>query len=115
MPLLGDEHPIIDVHAVTSTPFTYSGINNCVLEDNGDGIVRIVTPVGINHKKIIDIGIVNYDTGLVSLNSFNISNYVGTSLKIFAIPRNKDIESVQNVILNIIEPDIDITIEQIRE
>lgn len=115
IPLLGDEHPIIDVHAITSTPFTYSGINNCVLEDNGDGIVRIVTPSGINHKKIIDIGTVNYDTGLVSLNSFNISNFTGTSLKIFAIPRNKDIESVQNVILNIIEPDIDITIEQIRE
>ena len=115
IPLLGDEHPIVDVHAITSTPFTYSGINNCVLEDNGDGVVRIVTPSGINHKKIIDIGTVNYDTGLVSLNSFNISNFTGTSLKIFAIPRNKDIESVQNVILNIIEPDIDITIEQIRE
>jgi hypothetical protein len=115
IPLLGDEHPIIDVHAITSTPFTYSGINNCTIEDNGDGIVRIVTPSGINHKKIIDIGTVNYDTGLISLNSFNISNFAGTSLKIFAIPRNKDIESVQNVILNIIEPDIDITIEQIRE
>jgi hypothetical protein len=115
IPLLGDEHPIVDVHAITSTPFTYSGINNCMLEDNGDGVVRIVTPSGINHKKVIDIGTVNYDTGLVSLNSFNISNFAGTSLKIFAIPRNKDIESVQNVILNIIEPDIDITIEQIRE
>lgn len=115
IPLLGDEHPIVDVHAITSTPFTYSGINNCTLEDNGDGILRIVTPSGINHKKIIDIGTVNYDTGLVSLNSFNISNFTGTSLKIFAIPRNKDIESVQNVIMNIIEPDIDITIEQIRE
>lgn len=115
IPLLGDEHPIVDVHAITSTPFTYSGINNCTIEDNGDGVVRIVTPSGINHKKVIDIGTVNYDTGLLSLNSFNISNFTGTSLKIFAIPRNKDIESVQNVILNIIEPDIDITIEQIRE
>lgn len=115
IPLLGDEHPIIDVHGVTSSPFTYNGISNCVLEDNGDGLVRIVTPVGSNHKKIIDIGTVNYDTGVVSLNNFNISNFAGTSLKIFGIPRNKDIESIQNVILNIIEPDIDITIEQIRE
>ena len=115
IPLLGDEHPIIDVHGVTSSPFTYNGISNCVLEDNGDGLIRIVTPVGSNHKKIIDIGTVNYDTGVVSLNNFNISNFAGTSLKIFGIPRNKDIESIQNVILNIIEPDIDITIEQIRE
>ena len=115
IPLLGDEHPIVDVHGVTSSTFTYNGISNCVLEDNGDGLIRIVTPVGSNHKKIIDIGTVNYDTGVVSLNNFNISNFAGTSLKIFGIPRNKDIESIQNVILNIIEPDIDITIEQIRE
>lgn len=115
IPLLGDEHHIIDVHGVTSTTFTYNGITNCSLEDNGDGLIRIVTPIGSNHKKIIDIGTVNYDTGVISLNNFNISNFAGTSLKIFGIPRNKDIESVQNVILNIIEPDIDITIEQIRE
>lgn len=115
IPLLGDEHPIVDVHGVTSSTFTYNGISNCVLEDNGDGLIRIVTSVGSNHKKIIDIGTVNYDTGVVSLNNFNISNFAGTSLKIFGIPRNKDIESIQNVILNIIEPDIDITIEQIRE
>lgn len=115
IPLLGDEHPIIDVHGITSTPFTYSGIQNCVLEDNGDGLVRIVTPVGANHKKIVDIGTVDYDTGVVRLNNFNIQNYVGTSLKIYAEPRSRDITSIQNVILNIIEPDVNITIQQIRE
>lgn len=115
IPLIGDEHPIVDIHGISSTPFTYSGITNCVLEDNGDGLVRIVTAVGSNHKKIIDIGTINYDTGLISINNFNISNFTGTSLKIFARPKNKDIESVQNVILNILEPDINITIEQIRQ
>ncbi len=115
IPLLGDEHPIIDVHGITSTPFVYSGIQNCVLEDNGDGLVRIVTPVGANHKKIIDVGSVDYDTGVVRLNNFNIQNYTGTSLKIYAEPRLRDIAAIQNVILNIIEPDVNITIEQIRE
>lgn len=115
IPLLGDEHPIIDVHGVTSTPFTYSGIQNCVLEDNGDGLVRIVTPVGANHKKIVDVGTVDYDTGVVRLNNFNIQNYIGTSLKIYAEPRSRDIAAIQNVILNIIEPDVNITIQQIRE
>lgn len=115
IPLLGDEHPIIDVHGITSTAFTYNGIQNCVLEDNGDGLVRIVTPVGANHKKIVDIGTVDYDTGVVRLNNFNIQNYVGTSLKIYAEPRSRDITSIQNVILNIVESDINITVEQIRE
>jgi hypothetical protein len=115
IPLLSDEHPIVDVHAITSTPFTYTGIQNCVLEDNGDGVVRIVTPVGANHKKIVDIGTVDYDTGVVRLNNFNIQNYSGTSLKIYAEPRSRDITAIQNVILNIIEPDVNITVEQIRE
>jgi hypothetical protein len=115
IPLLGDEHPIIDVHGVTSTPFTYTGIQNCVLEDNGDGLVRIVTPTGPNHKKIIDIGTVDYDTGVVRLNNFIVQNYAGTSLKVYAEPRSRDITAIQNVILNIIESDVNITIEQIRE
>jgi len=115
IPLLGDEHPIIDVHGITSTPFTYTGIQNCILEDNGDGVVRIVTPVGANHKKIVDVGTVDYDTGVVRLTNFTVQNYIGTSLKIYAEPRSRDITAIQNVILNIIEPDVNITIEQIRE
>lgn len=115
IPLLGDEHPIIDVHGITSTPFTYTGIQNCILEDNGDGVVRIVTPVGANHKKIVDVGTVDYDTGVVRLTNFTVQNYVGTSLKIYAEPRFRDITAIQNVILNIIESDVNITIEQIRE
>jgi hypothetical protein len=115
IPLLGDEHPMIDVHGVTSTPFTYTGIQNCVLEDNGDGVMRIVTSAGANHKKIVDVGTVDYDTGVVRLNNLTIQNYVGTSLKIYAEPRSRDITAIQNVILNIIEPDVNITIEQIRE
>lgn len=115
IPLLGDEHPMIDIHGVSSTPFTYTGIQNCVLEDNGDGIMRIVTPSGANHKKIVDVGTVDYDTGVVRLNNFNVQNYVGTSLKIYAEPRSRDITAIQNVILNIIESDVNITIEQIRE
>lgn len=115
IPLLGDEHPIVDVHGITSTPFTYTGIENCVLEDNGDGIVRIVTPVGANHKKIVDVGTVDYNTGVVRLTNFTVQNYVGTSLKIYAEPGFRDITAIQNVILNIIESDVNITIEQIRE
>ena len=41
--------------------------------------------------------------------------YTGTSLKIYAKPRTLDITSTQNVILNILENDVDVSIEQIRE
>lgn len=115
IPKKSDEHPIIDTMGVYSTPFTYQGQQNCSLEDDGDGRMHIVTTSGNVHRVVQHVGTVNYDTGVVNLNNFNISSFNGTSLKMFATPRNKDVASSQNVILNILEPDINITIEQIRE
>jgi hypothetical protein len=109
------EHLIGDIHVVSSSTFTYNGLPNCRLEDNGDGIMRIINTSGTQHRTILDIGTVDYDTGIVRINNFNITNYTGTSLKIYAKPRTLDITSSQNVILNILENDVDVTIEQIRE
>jgi len=109
------EHLIGDIHVVSSSTFTYNGLPNCRLEDNGDGIMRIINTSGTQHRTILDIGTVDYETGIVRINNFNITNYTGTSLKIYAKPRNLDITSSQNVILNILENDVDVTIEQIRE
>lgn len=115
IPAKGAEHSLRDVHIISSSSFTYNGLANCRLEDNGDGIMRIVNSQGTQHRTIIDIGTVDYDTGIVRISNFNITNYTGTSLKIYAKPRNLDITSSQNVILNILENDVDVTIEQIRE
>jgi hypothetical protein len=109
------EHLIGDIHIVSSSTFTYNGLPNCRLEDNGDGIMRIINTSGTQHRTILDIGTVDYDTGIIRINNFNITNYTGTSLKVYAKPRNLDITSSQNVILNILENDVDVTIEQIRE
>lgn len=115
IPLKADEHPIIDTMGVYSSPFTYQGQQNCKLEDDGDGKVHIVATAGNLHRVIQHVGTINYDTGVVNISNFNISSFNGTSLKMYAVPRFKDIASSQNVILNIVEPDINITIEQIRE
>lgn len=115
IPLKADEHPIIDTMGVYSTPFTFQGQQNCSLEDDGDGKIHIVATTGNIHRVVQHVGTVNYDTGVVNLSNFNISSFNGTSLKVYGVPRNKDIMSSQNVILNILEPDINITIEQIRE
>jgi hypothetical protein len=115
IPGKGTEHVIGDIHIVSSSNFTYNGLPNCRLEDDGDGIMRIVNSQGTQHRTITNIGTVDYGTGIVNINNFNITNYVGTSLKIYAKPRTLDITSSQNVILNILENDVDVTIEQIRE
>lgn len=115
VPGKGTEHLLGDIHVVSSSTFTYNGISNCRLEDDGDGVMRIVAISGTQHRTILNIGTVDYDTGIIQINNFNITNYTGTSLKIYAKPRTLDITSSQNVILNILENDVDVTIEQIRE
>jgi hypothetical protein len=115
IPGKGTEHVIGDIHIVSSSNFTYNGLPNCRLEDDGDGIMRIVNSQGTQHRTITNIGTVDYSTGIVNITNFNITNFVGTSLKIYAKPRTLDITSSQNVILNILENDVDVTIEQIRE
>ncbi len=115
IPGKGSEYLTGDIHVVSSSTFTYNGLSNCRLEDDGDGVMRIVNTSGTNNRTILDIGTVDYDTGIIRINNFNITNYTGTSLKIYAKPRTLDITSVQNVILNILENDVDVTIEQIRE
>ena len=115
VPGKGAEHLIGDIHVVSSSAFTYNGLPNCRLEDDGDGAMRIVNTSGTNNRTILKIGTVNYDTGIIQIDNFNITNYTGTSLKIYAKPRTLDITSSQNVILNILENDVDVSIEQIRE
>ena len=115
IPGKGSEYLTGDIHVVSSSTFTYNGLSNCRLEDDGDGIMRIVNTSGTNNRTILDIGTVDYDTGIIRINNFNITNYTGTSLKIYAKPRTLDITSIQNVILNILENDVDVSIEQIRE
>jgi hypothetical protein len=115
IPGKGAEHKVGDIHIVSSSTFTYNGLPNCRLEDDGDGIMRIVNAQGTQHRTIIDIGTVDYNAGIIRISNFNITNYTGTSLKIYAKPRTLDITSTQNVILNILENDVDVTIEQIRE
>lgn len=115
IPGKGSEYLTGDIHVVSSSTFTYNGLPNCRLEDDGDGIMRIVNISGTNNRTILSVGTVDYDTGIIRINNFNITNYTGTSLKIYAKPRTLDITSTQNVILNILENDVDVTIEQIRE
>lgn len=89
-------------YAITSSRFVYNG-SKATLQDSGNGILNIVSSSG---AVIIDVGTVDYETGLVQISKFNVSQYDGAGIKIRAEPRNKDIQVVNNVILNIIDDDI---------
>lgn len=102
------------VHIVYSSPFIYNG-ESCELEDNGNGIVRIIRTTGNKHSVIKNVGTVDYNTGLIKLINFSIDRYDGNYFKIFVKTKDKDIVGSQNEILSIEPDEINLTVEAIRE
>jgi hypothetical protein len=105
-------HPYVSNHAVTSTYFTYNG-EQCKLEDDGNGILRIVSlalEMG-EHATVINVGTVDYTTGtLVMSGGLNVSAFEGSTIRIRVVPDSKDIVSKQNNIIRIKDDDIFITV-----
>jgi hypothetical protein len=104
-------HPYGAGNQLTSNAFTYLGFSNCFIEDN-NGIVRIYRSLnGENIAVLANAGTVNYATGQVILTSFSPSAFAdgGTSLKLTAIPAEKDILPLRNQIIRIRDADITIT------
>jgi hypothetical protein len=104
--------PTEDDHAVESSELIYNG-QPAYLEDNGKGIMRIVSTLG--HDVIADVGTVDYSTGRVQLTNFKVDSYSGPQVKLYASPRSSDISAAQNTILNIVDQDISVIVEQMRE
>lgn len=98
-------------YTIQSTKFVYGG-QRVVMQDRTDGTVEIISLS--NGRSVADVGYVDYDTGLIQLNNFNISGYSGNGIKIYAVPRSKDIATINNVILNILDEDLELKIVPTR-
>ena len=103
-----------DAHSITSSKFIYGG-SICELDDNGNGIVRVVKVDNDTHEAIKNIGSIDYVTGTVQLNNFAVDSYEGSALKIFIKPLNKDVSSGKNDILRIEADEIHVNMEAISE
>lgn len=93
-------NPDLFTPAITSSNFTYSG-QSCVIEDNGQGALDVVTRNGSTRTALVRAGTVDYDTGLVSMNGFTVTDFVGDALKVYARPSKQEIEVTKNVILSL--------------
>lgn len=98
-------------YSVESTVIIFSG-QRSLIKDDGFGNLNIVSYIG--NQILSNVGTINYETGLLQFSNFKIDNYLGGSIKLYALPKEKDISTINNVILNIIEGDISITVEPIR-
>jgi hypothetical protein len=102
----------VDQFSVYSSSILYKGIK-AFIRDNGNGSLNVLSA---STEAIIDtVGTIDYDTGLLQFSNFKIDSFFGPGIKFYAYPRNKDISTINNVILNIVEEDIAITAVAIRD
>lgn len=116
---ISTDHSIPEEHVVTSSYFTYNN-KKVYLEDDGEGTIQIVAAghtaeISKDSTIVAHAGTVDYTNGVVYLNSFNISGYDGAVIKIYAKPKSKDITSTKDIILNVLDEDVNIDVEPIRE
>lgn len=98
---------------ITSSPLIVNG-SSVIIEDDGNGAVNLVSTEDRTNALVKNIGTVNYSTGLVQITELNPDSYSGSAIKFFAIPRDLDISTVNNVILSIRAEEISITASGIR-
>jgi hypothetical protein len=96
---------------VESSVVVYNG-QRAFIKDDGQGNINIISYSG--GQILSDVGTINYDTGLLQFSNLKLDNYIGSGIKLYATPKNKDVSTINNVILNIVENDISLTVEPIR-
>jgi len=101
----------ISYGSLTSSPFTY-GDQECFFDDNGYGTVRIYYISGssvLNREYLsTNIGTVDYNTGIVTINNFLPSAYNGSAISIIVSPRYPNVAPVRNQILLISQSHVNI-------
>lgn len=106
-----------DERVFNSSAFSYIDekdniIPNCYMEDDAIGNIIVYTYVrGVKTVLKPNIGVINYETGTVSLSNLK-SSYYGNFIKLELKTRNKDIIATKNMVL-VIEPE-DVTIDVIE-
>lgn len=87
-------------YAISSSAFTIQG-RTAYFDDDGSGNLRIYYITDSNTRVYTNetAGTVNYSTGLVTINSFLPTAFVGSSISLFADPADDDINAIRNQIL----------------
>ena len=104
------------ISPVSSTFFTFQG-TRCKLEDNGNGILRIISVELLDGNPIIinNIGTVDYTNGLINIDGLDISAYEGPYIKLKVVTNLRDINASLNNIIQIKDEDIFVSTSGIRQ
>ena len=94
---------------LTSSSFTFNGIANSFMDDDGYGTIRVYYIVGntrVHTNKTA--GTIDYQTGTVTINNFVPSAYVGEGVSIVIAPVSQDIIPIRNQIVLMSQSEVDI-------
>ena len=77
--------------------------------------MRIVSQTsGKTYSFVREIGSIDYEAGIVSISSFEVSSYEGDNIKIYVTPRSNDVEFELGDYFEIKSEDINIEVIGIR-
>lgn len=106
-------HPYNVGNQITSNSFSYGGFSNCYLEDNA-GLIRIfrLNESGDALGVAQNVGTIDYVTGKITLDDFQPTAIADGSvtLKITAIPANRDILPLRGQIVVINDSDVTVSL-----
>ena len=113
---LTPQHRITASHAIFSTAVTYNN-QRAYLEDDGAGTVNYITiDESTGMRQVLGrAGRVDYINGILFLDNLSISDYDGNQIKIYGRAAEKDIVSTKDIILNIIDNDVSLTVTEVRD
>lgn len=88
---------------LNSSNFRMYGLSQSMnMKDNGSGGINIgYTSGGSYMIHQSNVGTINYNTGDIQINQFEITSVDGSILKFFAAPARQDLNSEKNIILNL--------------
>jgi hypothetical protein len=127
---LNFDNPLITDHPITageqvashkpafkSSSFTYNGNSSAFLQDNGQGIIQILSTTSSGGFVYLnkDAGKINYSTSVVNIKDLNVSAYEGSDIRLYARTLSKDISSSIDRILNIRLSDVVVNVYGVAE
>lgn len=100
-----------NTYSIRSSEIVFGGIR-AVIQDDGKGNLFAISSATNTPLQLI--GTCDYEKGLLQFSNFKIDNIFGPAIKLYAQPKDKDISTINNVILNILPEDINITANSTR-
>lgn len=114
--LTADEQINTHKPAIKSSVFTYKNNSSAFLQDNGAGVIQILSTTSKGFVYLnADAGSVDYTTGMVILKGINIAAYSGSDIRVYARTIIKDITPPNNRILLIRPEDVIVNVYGVAE